>query len=109
MNLSELAVLRTKLRALNIEYSALVRGKTEEGAFVRMQKLRAERRALMALIAEQRLEDREYHAAVGSLAGALLAGSEIDAAGAGGATVGSAGCSIDVQPVSASGSDVLSM
>ena len=40
MNLSEIAVLRTKLRALNIEYSALVRSKTGEGRFVRMGELR---------------------------------------------------------------------
>lgn len=52
--MSELAVLRTKLRALNIEYSALVRGKAEEGAFARMEELRGERRELMALIAQQR-------------------------------------------------------
>ena len=39
MNLREIAVLRTKLRELNIEYSALVRSKTGEGRFVRMGEL----------------------------------------------------------------------
>ena len=67
MNLREIAVLRTKLRALNIEYSTLVRSKTGEGRFVRM----AERRALMALIAEDRVQNAEYHMDVWSSAGAL--------------------------------------
>jgi len=71
MNRSEIAVLRTKLRELNIEYSALVRGKTGEGRFVRMAELRVERRALMALIAVERLQDLEYHIAVCSSAGVL--------------------------------------
>ncbi len=50
MNLREIAMLRTKLRALNIEYSALVRSKPGEGSSVKMGKLRAERRGLMALM-----------------------------------------------------------
>ena len=50
MNLGEIAMLRTKLRALNIEYSALVRSKPGEGSFVKMGKLRAERRGMMTLI-----------------------------------------------------------
>ncbi len=53
MSLREIA-LRTKLRELNIEYSALVRSKTGEGRFVRMGELTVERRGLMALIAENR-------------------------------------------------------
>ena len=53
MNLGEIAMLRTKLRELNIEYSALVRSKTGEGGLVRMAKLRLERRGLMALISFQ--------------------------------------------------------
>ena len=36
MNLREIAMLRTKLRDLSIEHSALVRSKTGEGRFVRM-------------------------------------------------------------------------
>ena len=71
MNLSEIAVLHTKLRALNIEYSALVRSKTGEGRFVRMAELRVERRELMALIAEDRVQNAEYHMDVWSSAGAL--------------------------------------
>ena len=74
MNLSEIAVLRTQLRELNIEYSALVRGKMGEGSFVRMEQLRAERRALMALVAQHRREDVEHHSAVCSLAGAEFVG-----------------------------------
>jgi len=71
MNVSEIAVLRTKLRALNIEYSTLVRSKTGEGRFVRMAELRVERRELMALIAEDRLQDAEYHMDDWNSAGAL--------------------------------------
>jgi hypothetical protein len=69
MNGRELTVLRTKLWELNIEYSGLVRAKRGEDALVRMEELRAERRALMALIAERR-EERPYPAlvAVGSAA-----------------------------------------
>jgi hypothetical protein len=59
MSLREM--LRTKLRELNIEYSALVRTKTGEGRFVRMEELRVERRGLMALIAEDRVQDAGYH------------------------------------------------
>ena len=54
MNPGEIALLRTKLREVNIEYSALVRKKAGEGRFVRMGELRLERRALMTLIAEAR-------------------------------------------------------
>src|SRR5262245_44329475 len=95
MSRSEIAVLRTKLRALNIEYSALVRGGGEDRC-VRKEVLRVERRALMALIAQQQRDNRERHAAVGNLAGALpLADSEIDAAYAAGAMVGTAAPAID--------------
>jgi len=81
MSRSEIAVLRTKLRELNIECSALVRSKMGEGRFPRMGELKVERRALMALIAEDRLRDAGYHMAARGSAGALsLAGSEIDAA-----------------------------
>ena len=91
MNRSEIAVLRTKLRALNFEYSALVRGRTGEDTCVRMEELGAERRALMALIAQQRLEGVKHHTPVASLAGALsLAGSEKTGAYSASATVGSA-------------------
>ena len=55
MSLREIA-LRTKLRELNIEYSALARCKTGEGRFVRMGELTVERRGLMALIAENRFQ-----------------------------------------------------
>ena len=100
MNRSEIAVLRTKLRELNIEYSALVRRKAGEDTFVRMGQLGVERRALMALIAEERLRDFECHIAVCSSSGALsLAGPETDAASR------AAGASSGV----ASGGDVLSL
>jgi hypothetical protein len=71
MNLRGIAVLRTKRREVNIEYSALVRSETGEGRFVRMGELRVERRALMALIAEDRVQDAGYHMDVCSRAGAL--------------------------------------
>jgi hypothetical protein len=47
----DIAVLRTKLRGVNVEYSALVRRSAAQGRFVRMAELRTERHALMALIA----------------------------------------------------------
>jgi hypothetical protein len=46
----ELSMLRTKLRQVNVEYSALVRDQLQETRFVRMGELRNERRVLMALI-----------------------------------------------------------
>ena len=50
MDPREALLLRTRLRQVNIEYSALVRDRTGEGRFVRMGELRTERRALMALL-----------------------------------------------------------
>jgi hypothetical protein len=50
MNSREAALLRTRLRQVNIAYSALVRDRTGDGRFVRMGELRRERRALMALL-----------------------------------------------------------
>jgi len=70
MNRREMALLRTKLRDINIEYSMLVRGKTAEGTLVRMEALRVERRAVMALIAERRLHDSACSPGAVSLAGA---------------------------------------
>jgi hypothetical protein len=52
--MSKLDRLRCWLRAVNIEYSTLVRRKTEETALGRMAELCAERRALMVLIAAER-------------------------------------------------------
>lgn len=49
----ELNGIRRKLRELNLEYSALLRDRFGEGRFARMAKLRAERNALVAMIAEQ--------------------------------------------------------
>ena len=54
MNPGEIALLRTKLRELNIEYSALVRRKAEQLRLARLGELRVARRALMTLIAEAR-------------------------------------------------------
>ena len=71
MNRNEIAVVRTKLRELNIEYSALVRGKTGKVGFLRMGELRVERQRLMRLIAAERVQDLECHFAVSSSAGAL--------------------------------------
>src|SRR5262247_2060362 len=50
MNSRETFLLRTKLRQVNMEYSALVRDRTSEKRFVRMDELRIERRALMNLL-----------------------------------------------------------
>jgi hypothetical protein len=50
MNSRERAQLRTRLRQVNIEYSALVRDRSKEGRFVAMTALRVERRAIMSLL-----------------------------------------------------------
>src|SRR5262245_6251334 len=50
MNSRETLLLRTKLRQVNMEYSALVRDRASERRFVRMDELRIERRALMNLL-----------------------------------------------------------
>jgi hypothetical protein len=52
MHFEKIAVLRTQLRAVNMEYSALVRTKGGEDTFVKMDELRTRRQALMALIAK---------------------------------------------------------
>jgi hypothetical protein len=81
----ELTALRTKLRALNMEYSGLVRGRNGDGTVLRMEELREERRALMVLIAQQL-----HRPIVPSGAALSLVGSEIEAtatAGAGAASV----------------------
>jgi hypothetical protein len=52
--MSELNRLRCQLRAINIEYSALVRRKAAEARYARMAGLRTERRLLMSLIAVER-------------------------------------------------------
>jgi len=52
--MSELNRLRCQLRAINIQYSELVRRMTGEATYARMAGLRAERRVLMALIALER-------------------------------------------------------
>ena len=52
MHVDEIAVLRTRLRDVNMEYSALVRTTVGEDRFLKMDELRARRQALMALIAK---------------------------------------------------------
>jgi hypothetical protein len=75
MNPGEIALLRTKLRELNIEYSALVRRKAEQLRLARLGELRVARQALMTLIAEaRRRETREplrVPAGLGSLNAAV--------------------------------------
>jgi hypothetical protein len=51
MSPSEMFAIRTRLRNVNVEYSALVKDKSGEGRFVRMGELKAERGELMALLA----------------------------------------------------------
>ena len=50
MDSQDTCLLRTKLRQVNMEYSALVRDRTRERRFVRLGELRTERRALMNLL-----------------------------------------------------------
>jgi hypothetical protein len=51
MNPGEISAIRTQLRDVNVEYSALVKNKSGEARFKRMRELRAKRAALMALLA----------------------------------------------------------
>jgi hypothetical protein len=50
MSFRETFLLRTKLRQVNMEYSALLRDRTSERRFVRMDELKIERWALMNLL-----------------------------------------------------------
>jgi hypothetical protein len=50
MNSRNSSMLRTRLRQVNVEYSALVRDRSGEHRFVRMSELKTERRVLMALL-----------------------------------------------------------
>ena len=66
LHLRKIALLRTELRNVNVEYSALVRG-DGEGRLGRMEELRIDRATLMALIAETtRRPVREAHQAAAS-------------------------------------------
>jgi hypothetical protein len=58
MNSRETFVLRTRLREVNMEYSALVRDRTGDRRFVRMAELRTERSALMQLLFGRADNDR---------------------------------------------------
>jgi hypothetical protein len=51
MSPSELFAIRTRLRNVNVEFSALVKDKSGEGRFRRMHELKSERAELMALLA----------------------------------------------------------
>jgi hypothetical protein len=51
MSPSELFAIRTRLRTVNVEFSALVKDKSGDGRFLRMRELKAERAELMALLA----------------------------------------------------------
>ena len=52
MTPAEMMTIRRRLRAVNIEYSGLVRDKQGESRFVRMQALKAERETLVGLIVQ---------------------------------------------------------
>jgi hypothetical protein len=58
MSSRETFVLRTRLREVNMEYSALVRDRARERRFVRMAELKAERGALMQLLFGRADNDR---------------------------------------------------
>ena len=50
MSSREMFLLRTRLRRVNMEYSALVRDRAAERRYMRMSELRAERSVLMQLL-----------------------------------------------------------
>jgi hypothetical protein len=58
MSSRETFVLRTRLREVNMEYSALVRDRARERRFVRMAELKAQRNALMQLLFGRADNDR---------------------------------------------------
>ena len=57
MHPSRVPALRTRLRDVNVEHSALLKKKTGVGRFVRMAELRNERATLMALLAREGVAD----------------------------------------------------
>ena len=67
---SDLVRLRTQLRAVNIEYSALVRSPGGEDRMLRLGELNIRRKALMALIAQATHEQRVRPNLVASTAAA---------------------------------------
>jgi len=73
MHRKEIAVLRTQLRDVNIEYSALVRAKGGGARFVRMDELDRQRRALMTLIADAKARPRHEAPRVYASRGPLAA------------------------------------
>ena len=78
MSLRDASALRTRLRQVNLEYSALVREKSEEGRCVRMGELKAERKALMALMAAGATGGHRPLASRQQLAGALYGNLQRD-------------------------------
>jgi len=76
MNPGEIALLRTKLRELNIEYSALVRRKAEQLRLARLGELRVARQALMTLIAEARGRETRERLRAPAVLGSLNAAVE---------------------------------
>jgi hypothetical protein len=75
MHVDEIAVLRTRLRDVNMEYSALVRTKGGDDTFVKMDELRMRRQALMALIAKA-----PRHSPLRALAGKVQSDTVVQAA-----------------------------
>jgi hypothetical protein len=61
MDLREVCLIRTRLRQVNVEFSALLRAGSSEGRFVRMSELKAERKALMALMAQALVSGSRRH------------------------------------------------
>jgi hypothetical protein len=51
MSPGEMFAIRTRLRNVNLEYSALVKDKAGDRRYLRMSELKAERAELMALLA----------------------------------------------------------
>jgi hypothetical protein len=58
MSAHERARLRTRLRHVNIAYSALIRNPSQEGRSVRMTALKVERQAILSLLSGEQAERR---------------------------------------------------
>jgi hypothetical protein len=70
---NDTAQLRNQLRAVNIEYSALVRDASSEDRALRLAELSARRKSLMALIAQASHQERAPASVLASAGAAAVA------------------------------------
>jgi len=81
MTRADMIAIRRRLRAVNIEYSGLVRNKLGESRFLRMEELKAEREALVGLIVQNDKRRLRTVATVMAPDAAWLAAHQLGVAG----------------------------